>query len=219
MALTAVPYLARRTRLEWLRVSLDYKLTREGMAFIALIFVLVIAGLNTGNNLLYLMLSSLLAAILMSGILSLAVLTGVGLEILLPDHVFARRPVPARIYLQNAKKHVPSFSITLSGAGAEKEPGAKKEEARVARQDPLSATRAGVIPSHLASAAVFSVPAGSASDYANGRAGISPPGAVSGGRVCVEHPLPFWFSGEKAAVAGRARPVGLSGGGADRRVL
>ena len=125
VALTAVPYLARRTSLEWLRVSVDYQITREGWAFIAMIFVLAIAGLNTGNNLLYLVLASLLAAILMSGILSFVVLMGVELEILLPDHVFARRPAPAQIHLRNRKKFLPSFSITLAGK-AEEEKKAKR---------------------------------------------------------------------------------------------
>ena len=128
VAITAVPYLARRTSLEWLQVSIDYHLTREGMVFIGMVFVLAIAGLNTGNNLLYLVVASMLAAILMSGILSLAVLSGLGLEILLPEHVFARRPVAARIRLENHKKMLPSFSIALSGTGqsgkgAEQKPG------------------------------------------------------------------------------------------------
>jgi uncharacterized protein (DUF58 family) len=118
VAVTAVPYLARRTKVEWLRLSMDYKLTREGMVFIGLIFLLAIAGLNTGNNLLFLILSSMLAAILVSGVLSLTVLTGVELEVLLPEHVFARRPVPARIHLRNDKKRIPSFSVTLTGAGS-----------------------------------------------------------------------------------------------------
>ena len=78
---TVVPYLARRTQIEWLQVSLDYKLTNEGWAFILLILLLGVAGLNTGNNLLYMILSTLLAALLMSGMLSLAVLNGVGIEI------------------------------------------------------------------------------------------------------------------------------------------
>ena len=135
VALTAVPYLARRTSLEWLRVSIDYQVTREGWAFIAMIFVLAIAGLNTGNNLLYLVLASLLAAILMSGILSFVVLMGVELEILLPDHVFARRPAPAQIHLRNRKKFLPSFSITLAG----KAEGEKKEKrsSRKRKQVPL----------------------------------------------------------------------------------
>jgi uncharacterized protein (DUF58 family) len=117
VAITVVPYLARRTGLGWLRAGMDYRLTKEGSLFIGLILVLAIAGLNTGNNLLYLMLSSMLAAILMSGILSLAVLTGVELDVLLPDHVFARRLVPARIHLQNDKRRIPSFSVTVSSAG------------------------------------------------------------------------------------------------------
>jgi uncharacterized protein (DUF58 family) len=119
VAITAVPYLARRTQLEWLHVSMDYKLTREGYVFIVLIFLIAIAGLNTGNNLLYMILASMLAAILMSGFLSLSVLTGVELEVLLPDHVFARRPVPARVHLRNDKKRVPSFSILLTGYATE----------------------------------------------------------------------------------------------------
>ncbi|MCH8268333.1 MAG: DUF58 domain-containing protein [Acidobacteria bacterium] len=127
VALTAVPYLARRSSLGWFRVRIDYKLTREGIAFIALIFVLAIAGLNTGNNLLYMVLASLLAAILMSGFLSMAVLTGVALEVMLPDHVFARRPVPARITLRNQKKLIPSFSITLTGGD---DPEKKKKRKR-----------------------------------------------------------------------------------------
>jgi uncharacterized protein (DUF58 family) len=117
VAITAVPYLARRTRLEWLRISTDYKLTRDGYIFIILIFVIAVAGMNTGNNLLYLILASMLAAILVSGVLSLAVLSGVELEILLPEHVFARRSMHARIHLRNHKKRMPSFSISMSGAG------------------------------------------------------------------------------------------------------
>ncbi len=143
VAITAVPYLARRSSLRWLRVSIDYKLTREGIAFIVLILVLAIAGLNTGNNLLYMVLASLLAAILMSGFLSMAVLTGVGLEVMLPDHVFARRPVPARITLRNQKKLIPSFSITLTGGG---DSGKKKK-----RKRKRSSPEPGSSTSHLAS--------------------------------------------------------------------
>ncbi|MBI4442007.1 MAG: DUF58 domain-containing protein [Acidobacteria bacterium] len=136
VAVTAVPYLARRTRLEWLRVSVDYRLTREGWAFIALIFLLAIAGLNTGNNLLYIVMASLLAAILVSGVLSLGVLLGVELEVLLPEHVFARRPVQAHIRLQNRKRLLPSFSILLRGAGPSDETAKGK-----ARRETLPAQR------------------------------------------------------------------------------
>jgi uncharacterized protein (DUF58 family) len=115
---TAIPYLARRTQIEWLQVSLDYKLTNEGWAFILLILMLAVAGLNTGNNLLYMIVSTLLAALLMSGMLSLAVLNGVSIELEIPRHIFARRPVEAIIILENLKKFFPSFSLTLQGVPA-----------------------------------------------------------------------------------------------------
>jgi uncharacterized protein (DUF58 family) len=153
VAVTAVPYLARRTQIEWLRVSIDYKVTREGIVFIAIVFLLSVAGLNTGNNLLYLIVASLLASLLMSGVLSLAVLTGLSLEILLPEHVFARRPAPARIHLENQKRFLPSFSITLAGSGEATEskrphgrerkagssPGKKQSRGQAQKQQPEAA--------------------------------------------------------------------------------
>jgi len=115
VAVTAVPYLARRTSLGWLRASIDYHLTREGMVFIASVFVLAIAALNTGNNMLFLIVATMLAGILMSGVVSRMVLEGVELDVLLPDHVFARQPVLARVRLKNRKRLAPSFSIAVVG--------------------------------------------------------------------------------------------------------
>ena len=53
VAVTVVPYLARRTNIGWLRAGVDYHLTRAGSLFIGSIFVLSIAALNTGNNMLF----------------------------------------------------------------------------------------------------------------------------------------------------------------------
>ncbi len=118
VAVTAVPYLARRTSIEWLRSSVDYHLTREGVVFIGSIFVLSIAALNTGNNLLFLIVAAMLASILVSGIVSRIVLSGLDLEVLLPDHVFARRAVLARIRLRKTRRLMPSFSVAVTGTEA-----------------------------------------------------------------------------------------------------
>ena len=123
-AVTALPYLARRTQIEWLQVSLDYKVTREGWVFILLILLLAAAGLNTGNNLLYLILASMLASLLVSGILSLAVLNGVEIELDIPEQVFARRRVDANVRLTNLKRLFPSFSLTLQGTPQRSRPAA-----------------------------------------------------------------------------------------------
>lgn len=114
VAATVVPYLARRTPLRWLLYQIDYKLTKEGVIYLVAIFVLIIAALNTGNNLLFIILSSMLAGILVSGVLSRIVLTGVNLKLLLPDHVFAQQPVLATLTLENDKLTMPSFSLRVS---------------------------------------------------------------------------------------------------------
>jgi len=118
VSVTAVPYLARRTSISWLRATVDYHLTREGSIFIGSIFVISIAALNTGNNMLFLILAAMLASILVSGIVSRVVLSGLELDVLLPDHVFARQPVLARIKLRNNKRLLPSFSVTVTGLEA-----------------------------------------------------------------------------------------------------
>ncbi len=115
VGVTWVPRLARRTSIEWLRATVDYQLTREGGVYIGIIFILSIAALNTGNNMLFLILAAMLAAILVSGLVSLMVLSGVDVEVLLPDHVFARQPVLCRVKLANTKPLLPTFlSYVLS---------------------------------------------------------------------------------------------------------
>ena len=69
VAVKVVPYLARRTALERWMVKIGYEFTREGMVYLIIIAVIVVSALNTGNNLLFIILASLLAGILVSGIL------------------------------------------------------------------------------------------------------------------------------------------------------
>ena len=61
--MTTVPYLARRVAITRVREALDYEVTREGLAYMALVLVIGVAALNTGNNLLFIIVSAMLAAI------------------------------------------------------------------------------------------------------------------------------------------------------------
>ncbi len=110
-----VPKLARRTSVEWLRASVDYHLTRAGMVYFGAIFVVAIAALNTGNNMLFLILAAMIGAILVSGVVSRVVLSGITVEVVLPDRVFARQPVLARVHLANRKPLLPTFSVLVGG--------------------------------------------------------------------------------------------------------
>jgi uncharacterized protein (DUF58 family) len=113
VAVTTVPYLARRVALANVREALDYDITREGAVYLVLALIIGIAGLNTGNNLLFIVLSAMLAAILVSGVASAGVLRRLELEIGLPQHVFAGRSVMTRLTLRNRRRRLPSFSVSV----------------------------------------------------------------------------------------------------------
>jgi uncharacterized protein (DUF58 family) len=113
VALTIVPALARRTPFGWLSYQIDYKVTREGIVYIAGILVVALAALNTGNNLLFMVLACLLAGMLISGLLSRVVLGGIDVRLELPEHVFAQRAALAIAELYNEKQMTPSFSVSL----------------------------------------------------------------------------------------------------------
>jgi uncharacterized protein (DUF58 family) len=116
VAITIVPNLARRTSLRWVVYQVDYRLTREGMVYLGVVFVLILASGNTGNNLLFMILACSIAGILVSGILQRAVLTGIDLKFDMPEHIFAEQPVLAELELRNEKQWWPSFSLRVIGA-------------------------------------------------------------------------------------------------------
>ncbi len=106
--------------MRWLVYQIDYKLTREGIVYLGVILILVLAAVNTGNNLLFLVLGCLLAGILISGVLSRAVLTGVEMRLELPERLFAEQPVLATVEVRNEKEIWPSLSLRVEGEGKDK---------------------------------------------------------------------------------------------------
>lgn len=124
VAVTLVPVLARRTPLRWLGYKMEYKVTREGWFYIIGLVLISLAALNTGNNLLFLILASLIAIILMSGILSSITLSGVAMRLQLPEHIFAGQPIRASIELENEKLTLPSFSLRVEAATSKNSPAA-----------------------------------------------------------------------------------------------
>ncbi len=127
VGLVTVPYLARRVAIERLRQTFHYEVTKAGVVYVLVTLVIGIAALNTGNNLLYIVVAAMLAAILVSGVVSALVLRGLELQVRLPEHVFAGRPVVARIALHNPRRFLPSFSIRVVPARTEKEKKPRKQ--------------------------------------------------------------------------------------------
>lgn len=113
VGLTTVPYLAQRVAVARVREVFQYDVTRAGIIYILLTVVIGIAALNTGNNLLYIIVAAMLSAILISGFASALMLRDLELDVRLPDHVFAGRPVMGRILVKNPRRKIPSFSISI----------------------------------------------------------------------------------------------------------
>ncbi len=113
VGLTTVPYLARQVVAARVRQAMDYEVTHAGMIYILIAVVIGIAAINTGNNLLYIIVAALLSAILVSGIASALVLRSLELDVHLPEHVFAGRPMLARLLVRNTSNWLPSFSIRV----------------------------------------------------------------------------------------------------------
>src|ERR1019366_5105198 len=64
----------------------------------------------------FLILAAMLSTLLVSGFISKLGLAGLELDLVLPEHISARRKVRAGIRLKNLKTWIPSFSIHLEGA-------------------------------------------------------------------------------------------------------
>src|SRR5215475_13743687 len=93
--------------LRWLRRwkrGVRHQVTWSGLAFTALIVLVGLGAFASANNLLFLLLAALLSTMLVSGLVSRLSLAGLEVKLLLPEHVFARRTLPARIQLYNAKR-------------------------------------------------------------------------------------------------------------------
>jgi uncharacterized protein (DUF58 family) len=112
VGVATVPYLARRVAFERKRFAVRYEVTREGLGYTAVVLVIGIAALNTGNNLLFIIVAAMLSAVLVSGIASTIVLFGLTLNVSIPEHVFAKKPFIGTITVTNSGR-LPSFSVSV----------------------------------------------------------------------------------------------------------
>jgi len=113
VGLLTVPFLARRVAAARMKDALDFELTREGVAYLLAVLVIGIAALNTGNNLLFIVLAAMLAIFGVSGVASAANLRGLELQVIIPKNAFANRPVQVRVNLVNPRVWMPAFSVKV----------------------------------------------------------------------------------------------------------
>jgi len=114
VAIRFVPRLASNVEWDWLPFFARYKVTREGWIYFGGVVVVVFAAINTSNNLLYMVLSALIAVILLSGFLSGINFRFLRMEARPPARCFAGEPFPISFLVENEKRLFPSFSLHIT---------------------------------------------------------------------------------------------------------
>ncbi len=99
-----------------------YRVTRGGVLFTLAVVLVGLAAVASANNLLFLILATMLSTLMVSGLVSRLCLAGLELDFLVPEHVSAGRTIPAKLYVRNVKFWMPSFSIHVVGVEQEAPP-------------------------------------------------------------------------------------------------
>lgn len=93
------------------RAPRKLRFTREGKIFVALTLAIGLGAVNTGSNLLFLLLAAMLSFIIMSGILAEVALRGVEVWRKPPPEIYAARETYITLGVRNRKRNLPSFNI------------------------------------------------------------------------------------------------------------
>ncbi len=113
----SVPSMPRLRRL--FRQQRKLKFTRVGRWYCGLSIGIGLAAINTGNNLLFLVLGLMLSSIVVSGVLSEIALRGLEVERTLPATASAGAESLVGLRASNSKKRASSFSLELREEGGD----------------------------------------------------------------------------------------------------
>lgn len=96
------------------RLRLSNRITVEGAMFVSLTLLIGVAAINTGTNLLYLVLGLMLAMLLTSGLLSRNNMRKLGLSRHYPLTLHAGEPLPGTIEVMNGKRMARVYSLGVA---------------------------------------------------------------------------------------------------------
>ncbi len=94
------------------------RIKRAGYLFMIISILLGISAVNTGNNLLYIVVSFMLSLMLISGFMARYNLRGLSIRLIQTSEVFAEKPASFRIVVENGKRF-PSFILIIASEEAE----------------------------------------------------------------------------------------------------
>ena len=88
--------------------------TKVGIWFVALTLLIGVAATNTGNNALYMVVALMMAALVVSGVLSRNDVRKVEVEVTPPEELFARSPAAFQVEIRNRSSLFPRWLLLIS---------------------------------------------------------------------------------------------------------
>jgi len=123
-----VPPLARNAGREAAQMNLPFEFTTGGAVMLVLIVVVGFSAWNTGNNLLFLVLSFLVAAMVVGFFAGSICLKKLDVKMRFPESIFAGEPTQILVSLGNRKRLFPAFSVVADVRGKERERSVAADE-------------------------------------------------------------------------------------------
>jgi len=116
-----VPPLARNAGREASQMNLPFDFTVGGAVMLGLILIVGFSAWNTGNNLLFLVLSFLIAAVIVGFFAGSISLKKLDVTMRFPETIFAGEPTPILVGVNNRKRLFPAYSTVVDVRGSERE--------------------------------------------------------------------------------------------------
>ena len=116
-----VPPLARNASKEASQLNLPFEFTAGGAVMLGLIVIVGFSAWNSGNNLLFLVLSFLTASMFVGFLAGSFCLKKLDVKMRFPETIFAGQETPILVSIHNRKRLFPSFSVVAEVRGKERE--------------------------------------------------------------------------------------------------
>lgn len=114
-----VPPLARNAGKEASQMNLPFEFTTGGAIVVGLMMIVGFSAWNTGNNLLFLVLSFLAATLIVGFFAGGISLKKLDVKMRFPETIFAGEETPILVGIHNRKRIFPSFSVVVEVRGSE----------------------------------------------------------------------------------------------------
>lgn len=125
-----LPPLARNASKEASQMNLPFEFTLGGVIMLGLIAIVGFSAWNTGNNLLFLILSFLAAAMFVGFIAGNITLKKLDVKMRFPETIFAGEETHIIVSIHNRKRLISSYSVVADVRGKEHEESIAAEELR-----------------------------------------------------------------------------------------